>query len=139
MEHKSRPHPLEDRVVAAIQTGAKFRGSLQSTEPIDSVDRLVAMIESEAARIRGNDLSALMTVLANQALTLDTIFAELVKRAVKDDVMLYDSLRLGLKAQSQSRAALTCLVSVARPRTHAPRSNKNFDEQTAANGNSTSR
>ena len=139
MEHKNRPHPLEDRVVAAIQTGARFRGSLESTEPIDSVDRLVAMIESEAARIRGNDLSALTTVLANQALTLDIIFAELVKRAVKDDTMLYDSLRLGLKAQSQSRAALNCLVSVARPRTPPHRSNKNFDEQTAANGNSPSR
>ena len=137
MEHNSRPHPLEDRIVAAIQTGAKFRGSLESSEPTDSLDRLVAMIESEAARIRGNDLSALTTVLANQALALDTIFTELVKRAVKDDIMLYDSLRLGLKAQSQSRAALNCLVSVARPRT-APRSNKNFDEQTAANGNNPS-
>jgi hypothetical protein len=139
MDHKNRPHPLEDRIVAAIQTGAKFRGSLESTEPIDSVDRLVAMIGSEAARIRGNDLSALTTVLANQALALDTIFVELVKRAVKDDIMLYDSLRLGLKAQSQSRAALNCLVSVARPRDPASRSKKNFDEQTAANGNSPSR
>jgi hypothetical protein len=139
MEHKSRSHPLEDRIVAAIQTGAKFRGSLESSEPTDSVDRLVAMIESEAARIRGNDLSALTTVLANQALALDTIFTELVKRAIKDDVMLYDSLRLGLKAQSQSRAALSCLVTVARPRTPALRTNKDFDEQTAANGNSPSR
>jgi len=139
MEHKNRPHPLEDRVVAAIRTGARFRGSLESPEPIDSVERLVAMIESEAARIRGNDLSALTTVLANQALTLDTIFAELVKRAVKDDIMLYDSLRLGLKAQAQSRAALNCLVSVARPRDPAPCSKKIFDEQSAANGNSPSR
>jgi hypothetical protein len=138
MEHKS-PHPLEDRIVAAIETGAKFRGSLESTEPPDSVDRLVAMIESEAARIRGNDLSALTTVLGSQALTLDTVFVELVKRAVKDDIMLYESLRLGLKAQSQSRAALSCLVNVARPRDPAPRSRKNFDEQTTANGNSSSR
>jgi hypothetical protein len=139
MEHKTRPHPLEDRIVAAIQTGAKFRGSLENSEPTDSVDRLVAMIESEAARIRGNDLSALTTVLANQALTLDTVFTELVKRAVKNDLMLYDSMRLGLKAQSQSRAAMSCLVNVARPRPHPRRAEKNFDEQTAANGNSPSR
>jgi hypothetical protein len=139
MEHRNRPHPLEDRIVAAIETGAKFRGSLENTEPADSVDRLVAMIESEAARIRGNDLSALTTVLANQALSLDTIFVELVKRAVKDDLMLYESLRLGLKAQSQSRAALSCLVNVARPQAHPSRAKKNFDEQTAANGNSPSR
>jgi hypothetical protein len=97
------------------------------------------MIESEAARIRGSDLSALTTVLANQALTLDTIFAELVKRAVKDDIMLYDSMRLGLKAQSQSRAALNCLLSVARPRNPVLRSRKIFDEQSAANGNNRSR
>jgi len=139
MDHKRSPHPLEDRVVAAIRTGAKFRGSLESTEPPDSVERLVAMIESEAARIRGSDLSALTTVLANQALALDTIFVELVKRAVKDDIMLYDSMRLGLKAQSQSRAALNCLLSVARPRDPAPRSKKIFDEQSAANGNNPSR
>ena len=105
-----------------------------ASQPI--VDRLVAMIELEAARIRGNDLSALNTVLGSQVLALDTIFAELVKKAVKDDIVLYDALRLALKAQSQSRAALNCLVSVARPRAFPPRSNKNFDEQTAANGNS---
>jgi hypothetical protein len=136
MEHKSRPHPLQDRIVAAIEIGAKFRGSLESSQSTDSVDRLVAMIESEAARIRGNDLSALNTVLGSQVLALDTIFAELVKKAVKDDIVLYDALRLALKAQSQSRAALNCLVSVARPRAFSQRSNKNFDEQTAANGNS---
>ncbi len=139
MEHKNRPHPLEDRIVAAIETGTKFRGSLESSQQTDSVDRLVAMIESEAARIRGNDLSALNTVLGSQVLALDTIFAELVKKAVKDDIVLYDALRLALKAQSQSRAALNCLVNVARPRTPPPRSNRNFDEQTAANGNSPSR
>ena len=139
MEHRSRPHPLEDRIVAAIETGAKFRGSLENMEPADSVDRLVAMIESEAARIRGNDPSALTTILANQALALDTIFVELVKRAVKDDLMLYESLRPGLKAQSQSRAALSCLVNVARPHAHPSRAEKIFDDQTAANGNSPSR
>ena len=31
-------------------------------------------------------------------------FAELVKKAVKDDILLYDALRLALRAQSQSRA-----------------------------------
>lgn len=136
MERKS-PHPLEDRIVAALETGSKFRGSPESSEPTDSVDRLVAMIESEAARIRGNDLSALNTVLGSQVLALDTIFAELVKKAVRDDIVLYDALRLALKAQSQSRAALNCLVSVARPRLPTG-SNKNFAEQTAANGNSPS-
>jgi xanthine/CO dehydrogenase XdhC/CoxF family maturation factor len=92
-----------------------------------------------AARIRGNDLSALYAVLGSQALALDTIFAELVKKAVADDIVLYDALSLALKAQSQSRAALDSLVAVSRPRALATRPNGNFDEQTAANGNSSSR
>jgi hypothetical protein len=141
MEHKS-PHPLEDRIVAAIQTGAKFRGSLEQSQSTDSVDSLIAMIESEAARIRGNDLSALNTVLGSQALALDTIFVELAKKAVRDDIVFDHYLRLALKAQSQSRAALDSLVAVARPRgAVARRAQKdgNFDEQSAANGNSASR
>ena len=135
-EHRSR---VEDSVVAAFETGARLRQSQDGPVQPDPVDRLVGMIESEAARIRGNDLSALNAVLGSQALALDTIFAELAKRAVKDDIVLYDALRLALKAQSQSRAALDSLVTVARPRALPRRSNKNFDEQTSANGNSPSR
>ncbi len=135
-EHRSR---VEDCVVAAFETGTRLRQSQDGGALADQVDRLVGMIESEAARIRGNDLSALNAVLGSQALALDTIFAELTKKAVKDGIVLYDALRLALKAQSQSRATLDSLVTVARPRALPKLSNKNFDEQTAANGNSPSR
>ena len=138
MEHKT-PRRLEDRIVAAIETGTRLRQSQDSFALADPVDRLVGMVESEAARIRGNDLSALNAVLGSQALALDTIFAELAKKAVANDIIFYDALRLALKAQSQSRAALDSLVTVARPRSLPQRSSKNFDEQTAANGNSLSR
>lgn len=138
MERKS-PRRLEDRIVAAIETATKLRGSLESSEQADPVDRLIGMIESEVARIRGNDLSALNAVLGSQALALDTIFAELAKKAVADDIVLYDALRLALKAQAQSRAALHSIVTVARPRALPQRSHGNFDEQPAANGNNPSR
>src|SRR6185503_4719621 len=61
---------------------------------LDPVERLVDMIQSEAARIRGNDLSALNAVLGSQALALDTIFAELVMKCGRERHVLYDALRL---------------------------------------------
>ena len=135
------PRRLEDRIVAAIETGTRLRRPDPSAGPADPVDCLMDIIESESARIRGNDLSALTAVLGHQALALDTIFAELAKKAVANDIVLYDPLRLALKAQSQSRAALDSLVAVAKPRATAVRAKEEriSGEQSAANVNSSSR
>ena len=133
------PRRVEDRIVAAFETGARLRRPEPSASPADPVDELMEMIESEAARIRGNDLSALGPILGNQALALDTIFAELAKKAAVNDLLLYEPLRLALKAQSQSRAALDSLVAVARPRASRAKAEKISGEQTAANANRPSR
>jgi hypothetical protein len=135
------PGRLEDRIVAAIETGIRLRRPDPSAGPADPVDSLMDMIESEAARIRGNDLSALSAILGHQILALDAIFTEVAKKSAAGDIVLYDPLRLALKAQSQSRAALDSLVAVARPRATGQRSNAEgiSGEQTAANRNSPSR
>jgi hypothetical protein len=135
------PCRAEDRIVAAIETGTRLRRPDPSASPADPIDGLMDMIESEGARIRGNDLSALSAILGHQALALDTIFAEVAKKSVAGDIVLYDPLRLALKAQSQSRAALDSLVAVARPRTATLRAKAEqiSGEQSAANGNSPSR
>ena len=129
---------LEDCVVAAIETGAKLRGPEESGAQTDPVERTIAIIQSEAARLRGNDFSALNPVLAGQALALDTIFTQLAREAVKDDILLQQTLRLALRAQSQSRATLDSLISFAGPRPRSRRSERNFDGQTIANGKSAS-
>lgn len=126
---------LEDCVVAAIETGARLRGPEQSSAQADPVERTIAIIESDAARLRGNDLSALNAVLAGQALALDTIFTQLAREAVEENILARDVLRLALKAQSQSRATLDSLVSFVGPRARPRRTERNFDEQTIANGN----
>ena len=137
---KKQPNRLEDSVVAAIEAGAKLRGTEDVGARTDPVERIIAIIESEAARLRGNDLSALNAVLAGQALALDTIFAKLAREAVEDDIVRRHTLALALKAQSQSRATLGSLVSFVRPRTAARprRSKENSDEQTIAGGKSSS-
>ena len=125
---------LEACVVAAIDTGARLRGPEPGGAQTDPVERTIAIIESEAARLRGNDFSALNAVLAGQALALDTIFTQLAKEAVEDNVVGYQLLRLALKAQMQSRTTLDSLRSVAGPRTPRLHPERNFDEQTIANG-----
>jgi hypothetical protein len=78
------------------------------------------MIESEGARLRGYDFSALNTVLGTQALALDTIFTQLVREAVENGGLVgRHDLRLALKAQAQSRATLDSLVN-ARETTTEP-------------------
>ena len=128
-------HRLEESVVAAFETGARVRGPQESETHSDPIERTIAIIESEAARLRGNDFSALNAVLAGQALALDTIFGQLAREAVVRDIIRQETLRLALKAQAQSRATLSTLVTVARPRVPSRRSEKNFDEQTIANRN----
>jgi predicted secreted protein len=95
---------LKDCVVAAIETGASFRGPEAGSGQTGPVERLIAIIESEAARLRGNDFSALNSVLAGQALALDTMFAQLARESVEDNVLDHQVMRLALRAQSQSRA-----------------------------------
>jgi len=129
---------MEDCVVAAIETGAKLRRTEESSAETDPVERTIAMIQSEAARLRGNDFSALNAVLAGQALALDTIFTQLARESVEDNILFRQTLCLALKAQSQSRATLHSLVSFARPRAQSRRSERNFDEQIIANGKSAS-
>jgi hypothetical protein len=140
MQNENQPRSaLRDCVVAAIETGARFRGPEPGGAQADPVERLIAIIESDAARLRGNDFSALNSVLAGQALALDTMFAQLARESVGDNILDHQVMRLALRAQSQSRTTLDSLVSVARPRAHPGRSQRNFDEQTVANRNSPSR
>jgi hypothetical protein len=137
-DHHQQHSRLEDCVVAAIETGDTLRGPDETSAQTDPVERTIAVIRSEAARLRGNDFSALNAVLAGQALALDTIFTQLARRAVRDNILFDQVLRLALKAQSQSRATLDSLVTVARPRAQSRRPERNFDEQTIANGKSAS-
>jgi hypothetical protein len=135
----SKHRPLEECIVAAFDTGATLRGPHEPNEDPDPVERTVAIVQSEVARLRGNDLSTLNEVLAGQALALDTIFSQLARDSVEDNVLCYKTMQLALKAQAQSRTTLNSLVSFARPGPAPRRSDRNLDEQTGGNGNYPSR
>src|SRR5215510_10099523 len=97
MENDNQPRRhLQDSIVAAFETGARFRGPEPSNEQTGPIERLIAIVESEAARLRGYDFSALNSVLAGQALALDTMFAQLARESIEDNVLKHPVMRLAL-------------------------------------------
>jgi hypothetical protein len=119
-----------------------------SGEAADAVEQTVATIEAESARIKAHDLSAVEAVFTSQALALDTLFIQLARGAHYDQALWPEPLRLALKAQSQSRATPSTLLSLINSRSAAARGRAtkpvlrslgeggNSDEQTIADGNS---
>jgi hypothetical protein len=132
----------EECVFAALETGARLRGreARASTggEAANAVDRTIATIEAESARMKAHDLSAMEAVFTSQALALDTLFINLARGATYDAQLWPEPLRLALRAQSQSRATLTSLLSLINARAAAAKREKprNSDEQTDGNGHS---
>jgi hypothetical protein len=51
-DHTRQRKHLEDCVVAAIETGARLRGPQESGAQSGPVERTIAIVESEAARLR---------------------------------------------------------------------------------------
>lgn len=101
----------------------------------DAIECLIAdVIDPEAARSRGDDPNRLDRLLAGQAVALDLIFTRLAMESAARDTRLPAVLGLALRAQSQSRATLNTLASLAGPRGTPKRSQRNFDEQSVANG-----
>jgi hypothetical protein len=130
----------EDCVFAALETSARLRGrdtaSSAGATAMDAIDRTIATIEAESARIQAHDLSAVEAVFASQALALDTLFTQLARGSMYDTNLWPEPLRLALRAQSQSRATLSTLLSLIHPRAAASRTRgaKNSREQSEGSG-----
>ena len=130
----------EDCVFAALETNARLRGrdtgATAGQQAMDAIDRTIATIETESARIQAHDLGAVEAVFASQALALDTLFTQLARGSMYDTKLWPEPLRLALRAQSQSRATLSTLLSLIHPRagTARTRDSKNSREQSEGNG-----
>ena len=139
-EPKDRVTVREDCVFAALETNARLRGQDAGAhtggQAMDAIDRTIATIETESARIQAHDLAAVEAVFASQALALDTLFTQLAQGSMYDTHLWPEPLRLALRAQSQSRATLSTLLSLIHPRAGTPRTrdSKNSREQTEGNG-----
>lgn len=79
---------------------------------------LLAGTNEEIERVQAGDLTGIEAMLIGQALSLQTMYASLTRKAVNQDYLAnYQAhMNLALKAQAQSRATLQTLIELKHPR-----------------------
>jgi hypothetical protein len=96
-------------------------------EELNDTDRMVALIEAATTKFDATDPGAVETLFAAQALALDVIFKDFVRRRT----YTFDNMRVALKAQAQCRMTFKSLVDFKHPRRPvSTRISRNSSEQT---------
>jgi len=93
-----------------------FQGNVMGKD-VD-LGMMVEMLEMSVKTVGKGDLSGLEAMLVGQATALQTIFTSLARKAaVQQHLPLIQTyMGLALKAQAQSRAAITALVDLKHPK-----------------------
>lgn len=115
-EHQIARLGLSPTVAAAV-TATKFaKGAVGEMDLTETV----AVVRDRVRKVKEGDLSDVEATLTAQAMTLDSIFHEMAKRAAlnmgQHMAATESYLKMALKAQSQCRATLETLVEVKAPR-----------------------
>ena len=94
-----------------IQTWGKFAGDADLSELLEDLHERVK-------KVQGGDMQPVEAMLFGQAMTLQTIFTSLARRAAHNDGLkqFQVNLTLALKAQAQCRATLEALAEIKNPR-----------------------
>ena len=98
----------------AIDAWGKFAGEVKLGE-------LVEDVREKVKRVQGGDMRLMEAMLYGQAMTLQTIFTNLARRAVNQEHLkqFQTHLTLALKAQAQCRSTLEALAEIKNPRSVA--------------------
>lgn len=129
--------PRAKAIATALVEGAVGRAGVLVAFPAVKADEdgeiaeLMGALQEVSGRVSGGDLKDVEAMLVQQAVALDSIFANLAGRASRADTMqrLEAYLRLALKAQSQSRATLEALAEIKNPRPVVVARQANFARQ----------
>jgi hypothetical protein len=104
-------------VVGGVLTSRAFTAGI--AEVVELTESL-AVMRDKACKVQAGDLSEAEIMLLAQAVTLDTIFNTLARRAATTMGTHFDAtdtyLRLALKAQGQCRTTLETLAEIKNPR-----------------------
>lgn len=94
-----------------VQAWSKFMGEADLGE-------LVVGLREQVEKVQGGDIKPIEAMLFGQAMTLQTIFTSLARRAVAQEHLkqFQTHLSLALKAQAQCRATLEALAEIKNPR-----------------------
>jgi hypothetical protein len=135
---KKRDRQLSDLVVEGVVGNAVAAVDYSSVLGELSLNDMLASLRSLGETVSAGDMSSLERVLVAQALSLNTMFAELSRRAAvnmgRDSDATDRYLRLALKAQSQSRASIEALAVIKNPPVFARQANIAHGPQQVNNG-----
>lgn len=110
-----KPHELvlspTIQSAVAIEAWSKFAGTVDLAELVDDLRERVKAVQ-------GGDMQPVEAMLMGQAMTLETIFTSLARRATSQEYLKQFQAYLGmaLKAQAQCRATLEALAEIKNPR-----------------------
>jgi hypothetical protein len=110
-----KPHELvlspTIQSAVAIEAWSKFAGT------VDLAD-LLGDLRERIKKVQGGDMQPVEAMLFGQAMTLETIFTSLARRATSQEYLKQFQVYLGmaLKAQAQCRATLEALAEIKNPR-----------------------
>lgn len=109
--------PHEIMLAPEMQAAARMESFGKWAGQPNVSDTAMALID-DAKKMKAGDLGTLERLLYAQAISLDTIFTSLARRAaVQDHLSQYQAhLTLALKAQAQCRATVEALAEIKNPK-----------------------
>ena len=135
---QKRDRQLTDLVAEGIVGNATAAVDYSQVLGELSLNDMLASLRNLGETVSAGDMSSLERVLVAQALSLNTMFAELSRRAAanlgRDSDATDRYLRLALKAQSQSRASIEALAVIKNPPVFARQANIAHGPQQVNNG-----
>ena len=101
----------------ALQSACTLKEYINSPIKLD-LDALVDTLLDQSKQVKGGNLDGIEQMLLIQSYTLDVIANYLFRRSKSQELLkqFEVQLKLGLRAQSQSRATLETLINMKRPR-----------------------
>ena len=110
-----KPHELvlspSIQSAVAIEAWSKYAGTVDLADLLDD-------LRERMKRVQSGDMQPVEAMLYGQAMTLETIFTSLARRATSQEYLkqFQTYLGLALKAQAQCRATLEALAEIKNPR-----------------------
>lgn len=138
VDGKTGDRLITDMLAEGIVANASVTVRYAGFEHVDlSLSDMVISLKEQGQAANGGDLSAGERMLSAQAVTLNSMFAELARRAAMNMGTHLQAtetyLRLALKAQAQSRATLETLATIKNPPVFARQANINNGGQQQVN------
>lgn len=112
---KLEPHELVQsptiQSAVALQAWGKFAGQVDLAKLVDD-------LPTRVEKVQAGDMRPIEAMLFGQAMTLETMFTSLARRATNQEYLQQFQAYLGLalKAQAQCRATLEVLAQIKNPR-----------------------